>query len=50
VKLWEVIEQYYSEHSPVSWLVIHTETKRTHTCSTLEEAEVIVKALNELEA
>lgn len=49
MKLWEVVEQYYSEHSPVSWLVMNSISKRSHTCETLEEAEVIAKALNEME-
>jgi len=49
VKLWEVIEQYYSEHSPVSWLVINSISKRSHTCNSAEEANAIAESLNKLE-
>jgi len=46
---WIIIAQSYSDSPPVSWLVLHSITKRSHTCETLEEAEVIAKALNEME-
>lgn len=46
---WTITSLSYGNEPHISWMVINSVTKRTHTCSTLEEAEVIVKALNELE-